>query len=838
MIKTVKYVSNSLVSLFKEKKISFSNLVRIFKTIPLAEIYLYVLVFLYPILPTYFVLFGARVYTILALGALLLLFTTPQIKNVSLSIPKVIIIFVIFACYLVPSIYNGELLSTGYLSFVCNYLIIPIYFAVQIDSYEKFDRCINVLLISALIVGALSLTELFGFNIFSLIETVDLGSIGSVTGKRFGVYRIESSFGQAIAYNIYLSFMICLVFYKLFKKENQRPEKQNIYLIYLLFLNALMVFAGSRFPLMVVLLAQIVLFFKLNRRSKIKVGAFALIFIIVTVLLAVFYKGSLVTDIINNIINIFSGDKRPSSENPFAYRGALFNYAKKVIGNDYIFGRGLHVNQNFFIISPNHALFESSSFDNGYISLFLQVGIVGVIGWIVFCYSILTIGILNYSEKNKNIVIPVLTILAISGINMFSVARLDETRAFMVIMGCFLGTDLYLNEPVVNKKDPLIKKVLFIRTNDLSFDSRAQKEIESLSKIEGIQIDVLGWNRDGQNDKSVAKLNKPTINGVHNMYLVNIFAPWGRGNSNMIPLIKFMFTIKKWLKSNIGNYDLIHCVDLPTALFSIPLAKSYDVKTIYDIYDYFADLKKYPRIIRSAIVSKDNKLIKQADAVIICTEDRKKQLGNVTYNRLEVIHNSPDVDYDFKITKNTSSNIKFCYVGNLVEERMIKLIVDYIKAKKDFTLEIGGVGNLSEYVNNASLECKNIHYHGKMDYQDVLNLENTCDIMFALYDPSIPNHKYIAPNKFYESLYLGKQLIAIKNTGLDYYFNKYPIGELIEPNIQSLDNAVEKMIKDRSNWYKNALIKRKLFNNEFSWKIMENKLISLYQDLLMETKND
>ena len=53
--------------------------------------------------------------------------------------------------------------------------------------------------------------------------------------------------------------------------------------------------------------------------------------------------------------------------------------------------------------------------------------------------------------------------------------------------------------------------------------------------------------------------------------------------------------------------------------------------------------------------------------------------------------------------------------------------------------------------------------YGKLQYSQTLALESQCDIRVATYDPSIRNHKYSAPNKFYESLMLGKPIIMAKD---------------------------------------------------------------------------
>lgn len=439
-------LKNNFLNLINPKP-RFFNAINFLKTKSVAEIYLVIVLLLYPILPSYFVIFGARVTTILALGCLLLLFSTPQFYKLRLTGIKLMIMLIIFLCYLMSAISNKEVFTSGFLSEICNYFIIPLYCAVLIDTKEKFDKCCTLLIASAMVLCVLSLTELFfGFNLFSLIETVDLGHVGSGSSARFGIYRIESSFGQAIAFAIYLSFIVCLVFYKLYNKNNASSFMQNIYLFCLLLLTLFIFLTGSRFPLLVVLVSYLAFFFKLQKKTKIKLLIILAIAIVGVVIFGLIKGNSFFKELFDSIIAIFKGDTSDrTQENTANYRLSLFKYSKLVVGNDYFFGRGLHVNTAFVHLSPNYGLFQSYSFDNGFIYIYLQQGIVGLIAWISLTYSIIVSVILSYKKgENDHINFPIAVLVAVCLLNMFSVARLDESRAFMMIIGCYLGLDFHL----------------------------------------------------------------------------------------------------------------------------------------------------------------------------------------------------------------------------------------------------------------------------------------------------------------------------------------------------------------------------------------------------------
>ena len=116
----------------------------------------------------------------------------------------------------------------------------------------------------------------------------------------------------------------------------------------------------------------------------------------------------------------------------------------------------------------------------------------------------------------------------------------------------------------------------------------------------------------------------------------------------------------------------------------------------------------------------------------------------------------------------------------------------------------------------------------------MLALERQCDIMLALYDPAIPNHAYAAPNKFYEALALGKPIIMFANTGMDIVVRENQIGAVCDPTNDGIVCAIQSLISQKESWNSISKKMKKMFKNEYSWDIMEKRLIDLYTDLALK----
>ena len=134
-------------------------------------------------------------------------------------------------------------------------------------------------------------------------------------------------------------------------------------------------------------------------------------------------------------------------------------------------------------------------------------------------------------------------------------------------------------------------------------------------------------------------------------------------------------------------------------------------------------------------------------------------------------------------------------------------------------------------MQDAAKKYENIHFYGRLSYSDTLALEKECDIMLAIYDPSIDNHFYAAPNKFYESLMLGKPVMMVKNTGMSTVVKDENIGVLIDYSKEGFIKGAEELVAKKDEWISMSQRMKKLYKEQYSWDEMEKRLLILYSQL-------
>lgn len=377
------------------------------------------------------------------------------------------------------------------------------------------------------------------------------------------------------------------------------------------------------------------------------------------------------------------------------------------------------------------------------------------------------------------------------------------------------------------------KRVVLLRSNPVSPDPPVEKVANTLL-ARGHEVTIVAWDRGSNENEVAGEISLP--NGEAKIVRFGIPAIFGGGfKKTLRPLMTFQFRLSRWLKKHREQYDVIHAFDFDTGLVGTKIAKRYNKKLVYHILDFYVDSHAFSEgFLKRKIKKAEINIINNADATIICTEKRREQIAGSEPKNLTVIHNTPSTVVEVnKKTLPTESlgRCKIVYVGILAGSRFIKELMELVVADDRFEFHIGGFGKLEDRIVEAASKCDRIFFHGKLPYSETLALESACDIMTAIYDPSVPNHRYAAPNKFYESLMLGKPIIMVKNTGFDEVVEQKQIGVLIEYSRKGLKAGIEKLISEKQNWSTMSKRSRELYENFYSWDIMAERLNEIYDIL-------
>ncbi|MBR6958900.1 MAG: hypothetical protein IKH76_00305 [Clostridiales bacterium] len=381
-------------------------------------------------------------------------------------------------------------------------------------------------------------------------------------------------------------------------------------------------------------------------------------------------------------------------------------------------------------------------------------------------------------------------------------------------------------------------KICFIRSDKGYPDSRVEKEMYALSSEH--EVFLLGWNREGSGSSIIQEKHR-----IHDRefdyYLIPEPALYGGGMKRMAgPMKRFWGRALEFLSENRDKYDVIHAVNFDTARPAFQAAKKFGKKVVYDIFDYYADSYNAPGVVKSMIRKMENGYIDQADMTVICSEERISQIEGSSPNRLIIVENSPEdiaVRDDFELdSRSVSGRPRAVYAGMLVFDRYLRQMCEVMMNRTDIEWHVAGYGVLRSYIEECAASHDNIFYYGPLPYDDILALENKCDIMTALQDPSVPNNRYSAPNKFYEALLLGKPLIMVKNGSLYKEILNGGFGEVIDVsggNVEAkISDALDVIIRRQDEWDEMGRSARRLYDEKYPWSKSAKALLDGYRSLM------
>ena len=373
------------------------------------------------------------------------------------------------------------------------------------------------------------------------------------------------------------------------------------------------------------------------------------------------------------------------------------------------------------------------------------------------------------------------------------------------------------------------KKICIIRSNPVRPDSRVEKEAWSLAKA-GYDVHILAWDRDTNVHETedivkVAELNISITRLGHK-------ASFGEGFKNLRAYLEFQFHMRKWLSKH--WFDAVHACDFDTAFFSHGVVKRKKEKFVFDIFDFLADAPR--NLMQRCVKAAQIHLINSADATIICTEERKRQIAGSKPKRLCVIHNTPfaaQIGNDTFINEE-SDKIRIAYIGILQDYRLLKEIAEVVAESDNMEFHIGGFGKYDSYFTEMDQKYENIKFYGRLTYDQTLALEKSCDVMVAVYDPTISNHRYAAPNKFYESLMLGKPVVMVKGTGMSQVVAENHVGVLINFTKEGFLDGMKELTAQREEWTAMGEKMKAIYYNSYSWDTMNKRLLDLYSNIFTQ----
>jgi len=373
-------------------------------------------------------------------------------------------------------------------------------------------------------------------------------------------------------------------------------------------------------------------------------------------------------------------------------------------------------------------------------------------------------------------------------------------------------------------------RILITRSNPISPDPRVEKTGRALIAA-GHSVRALGWDRTGNLPVAETRQGVPVTR-------LPIRAEFGKGMGNLPQLLRWQWGLWRWLIQHRAEFDLIHACDFDTILPALWLKAFHAKRVVYDIFDFYADhLRATPQAFKRIIRRVDLWAIGHADALILVDERRIPQVAGSQPRSLTIIYNSPE-DVSRNLTfpeKPVDGGFRLAYIGLLQVERGLLEMLTVLRAHPGWQLDLAGFGGDEAVILSAADGLSNVHWHGRVSYERALQLSAQADVLFATYDPSIPNHRYSSPNKVFEAMMLGKPIIVAEGTNMDRIIAEADCGFIVPyGDIPSLESTLVTLASDPELVRKLGNNARQAYETRFAWSIMSQRLASLYEKVTQQ----
>ncbi|MER2108651.1 MAG: glycosyltransferase [Solibacillus sp.] len=324
---------------------------------------------------------------------------------------------------------------------------------------------------------------------------------------------------------------------------------------------------------------------------------------------------------------------------------------------------------------------------------------------------------------------------------------------------------------------------------------RVIKVKESLVKqFSNASVKIVAWNRGelNSNDPEIITVNRPI--------------GYGNQKGKLLYLYEFYKKAKGIVKKE--NPDIVHAIDFEMFLLGSKLAANKQL--VYEVYDIKFFTNKKLNLIREKL--EFYLLAKYKPDLILASpffaEYYKGYLNFENFKSI-VINNKPkyinnsDRKENLIVHRNTKKALEDAvvigFIGTVRYKELLINLINAVEKSNNIKVLIAGDGPdkeaLRAYVLEQRLEEKVI-FIGRYTMNEIREIYEMCDYIWAAYPSEDLNVKYAVSNKFFESRVYKKKVIVSENTMLGDFAVKEGIGIALNPySVESIIFELDKFGK-------------------------------------------
>lgn len=400
------------------------------RSFPVAELPCYLLV-LSLFFPTRGAIAGLSFYLVQFFSLFIFVLTIKRFQ-----IPKIPLFVIVLLTSII--IMDLHLFSPSnwwyYVSNLSPLILAFLYIPSRIKTLNSFDRFIKFIIIIFSAYSIFCIIEsTTSFNIFDTLTNTKIEVYAFTNEIRFGYIRNRG----AVDISINNGMLLCLVLSLIAFYINHTHKKAYFLSYVLVFLAAF--FSLSRTVWVQLAISQLIIFFGIKAKLKIRIILFVIFVLFVLLIMGVLFSSGfiinlkdLMDEMTQSIVDVFTGDNQ-SSMIGIGHRFSLWGWVTYAVGDKWLLGLG--VGQPVKIITQAGYLKESIEVMILYV--FYQGGLIGVIGFVFFqigCLTMLYKSSIKMRHTNCNYFFYVLAASIGYFVAIFACSAFEDLRFYYILI--------------------------------------------------------------------------------------------------------------------------------------------------------------------------------------------------------------------------------------------------------------------------------------------------------------------------------------------------------------------------------------------------------------------
>lgn len=392
-----------------------------------------------------------------------------------------------------------------------------------------------------------------------------------------------------------------------------------------------------------------------------------------------------------------------------------------------------------------------------------------------------------------------------------------------------------------------MKKVAVLLNGPIVHDGRVQRTIKVMLNYFKVDLFYLNGNK---NDKDIFPEGIIKFNSFDYDQNKN---GWVRKNL----VIHNIYDFFEAEIENIANYEIVFCNDYPTLYYGYKAKElNPELKLVYDSHEIFIETfnQFYPSegfrgMIWSLIVyglrkyhtQKEEKLISAVDKMITVNESLQNYFNGKYKVNSEVVYNVPylesaENDVSIRKTLNLDETDKIIlYQGTFNDGRGLKQLIETFSfLPANYHLVLIGFGVLENNLKKqaADLNLNNIHFMGKVNYQDLHSFTMTADLGILLLESVNLSKKLASANKIFEYMKAGLPFLSTNQPEIKKIVDFCNCGVLIDyKSPQQVANKLKEIFNNPKEYKAMANNGLKGFLDRYNWEIEKKKLEKIFYEM-------